>query len=172
MKLPHYSIASAPLLLLCLTGCGGGSSDSGGSSMPNPSGQYGPIQVTEQTDKASYAVGEPIDINFTWKNTSVTPQPYLEGAPPFDVTVYHGSEKVWTYSNSVTSFPSSVLEGQLPAGAVKSEKIVWDQKDQTGHTLSPGTYQVYAVSHVQFSDVTPTDGSSDMGAKLTTITLD
>jgi hypothetical protein len=161
MKHAHL-LGGATLALLALAGCGGGGTFQGAPIVREAFGRSVPTRaattnftVTVQTDKATYKVGDPIQITVSATNNTATERK-LQYPTPFS---YHRWGYIIAQNNKIVTyeywdghgerFPTVIGTDTYAPGETKTFAYAFPYPNTAGskdgtETLAPGTYQVYA----------------------------
>jgi hypothetical protein len=161
MKLGGLILSGSAVALLALTGCGGGGATEGtpvrtavGRSVPTR-GATTNFTVTVQTDKATYKVGEPIQIIVSATNSTASART-LRYPTPFS---YHRWGYIISKNNKIVTyeywdghrefFPAVIGSDTYAPNETKTFAYVFPYPNTAGSTTGPeqlpaGTYQVYA----------------------------
>jgi len=91
------------------------------------------VEARASTQETEYAVGEEIDIQFTFRN--VADETFTFPFPP-EIRIGDISTEV------VRKFDVSYSTKTLTPGQSEDYEITWDQKNDTGEQVPPGDYQV------------------------------
>src|SRR5579884_3937266 len=88
------------LMVVLLFGCGGGNSStstgSTGLRQTGGAGQYGTLQFSVSTDKASYSIGEPVTITFSVTNTGTQTVQTTHTGIVYITSVFQGDQAIWS----------------------------------------------------------------------------
>ena len=161
MKRKGLILCGAAVALLALAGCGTGSTTDGtpvraavGRGVPTR-GATTNFTVTVQTNKATYKVGDPIQITVSATNSTATART-LQYPTPFS---YHRwgyiisqNDKIVTYEywdGHKEFFPAVIGTDTYAAGETKTFAYAFPYPNAAGSNTGPeqlpaGTYQVYA----------------------------
>lgn len=163
-----YPLATAAFALAVLSGlaaCGGEEEVAGGGS-PSPSPSPTAVAVaadcpivggqpargliaTLQLDggETAFAQGQPITMTLTLVNCDLEPVTRLfNNAQRFDFIVSgEGGEEVWRWSAD-KAFAQVLGEETFQPGQKVTYRETWEQKDNQGRAVPPGTYQVTGQS--------------------------
>ncbi|MCL5257477.1 MAG: BsuPI-related putative proteinase inhibitor [Chloroflexi bacterium] len=136
--------------------------------------QGGDIQVTVQTDKTTYALGEPVNITVDVTNassSSVTLN-YRSGQE-YDIIVNKDGQEVWKWSTG-KFFTQELHSVTLAPGESRTFQDSWTQITNEGQPAMPGQYQVIGIStaeqNVESAPVTITTTSEQAGQTTGTAT--
>jgi hypothetical protein len=102
-------------------------------TLPGPVGPSVAVEGRAVADKASYASGERISVQLTFKN--VTAGPLSMPFPP-GITVVNAIEE------PVKTFGGGQDIKTIAPGESVSYDLTWDQRDDAGNRVTPGDYQV------------------------------
>ncbi len=112
------------------------------TSQPPGITAQGLVEVTAQTKQSTYRIGEPIDIVFTFKNTSREP-----------VTLTFYPPEILIAASSLKPY-RTIKGGEsrlLAAGETLEYIVTWDQLDNEGLQVPPGDYIINMLD-IQLSD--------------------
>ncbi len=102
------------------------------------------IKVKVTTDKDYYLVGEPVKITYTVTNVSDTPVRFtFNTAQIYDFSIVNVGLNKLVYKWSLhKKFAQVITHLEIPAHSSKSFTVEWDQKSNTGNSVTVGEYRV------------------------------
>lgn len=136
--------------------------------------QAGDIQVKVQTDKTTYALGEPVNITVDVTNTSSSPVAlnYRNGQE-YDIIINKDGQEVWKWSMG-KFFTQELHSVTLAPGESRTFQDSWTQTVNGNQPITPGQYQIIGVStaeqNIQSAPVTITITSEQAGQATGTAT--
>ncbi|HEV2359685.1 MAG TPA: S-layer homology domain-containing protein [bacterium] len=128
--------------------------NTGAASQQKAETQQDAVAYTLTTDKAVYAIDDPVDLTFTIKNTGKDDVKFeFPTTQYYDFVIKHGSEEVarWSLGQAFVPNPPPLF---LAAGKAISFNTRWLQKDQDSNVVGPGTYNISAVFLLKDKPVT------------------
>lgn len=103
-------------------------------------------------DKERYAQGAPVKITYAIRNQGAAPLTYnFSSGKLFDVWVRRGDAEVWRHSRGQV-YTQAVTSITLQPNETRRFEVTWDQKDNDGKAVGPGTYELNA-------QLTPSSGA-------------
>lgn len=113
----------------------------------NVSGGNGSLELTLTIDKATYSLGEPVNLTLSITNISNQTINYTHTGLDFDFQVLNGTNNVvyqWSNFRAIAQF---IAITPLPAGESTSANFTWEQicnfnAQVEGDPVSPGTYNI------------------------------
>lgn len=122
--------------------------NTGAASQQKAEVTKGDIVYTLMTDKAVYAIDDPVDLTFTITNTGTEDAKFeFTTSQQYDFIIKQGTAEVARWSLGQTIVQGSPCGGPCLLAAGKSWSFAqrWLQKDQDSHLVPPGTYEIVAV---------------------------
>jgi hypothetical protein len=136
------------ILFLCsstfLISCGndGGNISSKNNRLVTSTGQYQSLQISLTTRSISRG-GEMVPMTFKVENIGTRTVFVTSGEPEADAQVRQGDALIWQWSFG-KEFPSILNGLSIEPGQSKTYALNWNQKDNEGNQVSPGSYTVNA----------------------------
>lgn len=101
------------------------------------------LQGVKATDR-SYEIGQSVEFMFAIKNATDKPVTYtFPSAGQFDLWITLAGQEIFTLSKHQVS-AQVITTLNLQPDEVKHYTYTWDQKDNSGKDVGPGTYTVFA----------------------------
>ena len=128
--------------------------NTGAASQQKAETQQDSVTYTLTTDKAVYAIDDPVDLTFTIKNTGTGDVKFeFPTTQYYDFVIKRGDEEVarWSLGQAFVPNPPPLF---LAAGKAISFNTRWLQKDQDSNVVGPGTYNISATFMVKDKPVT------------------
>lgn len=103
------------------------------------------LQFILRTDKAVYQLEEPIVITLSLTNKGLKPiNLTFPSAQRYDFIVRKDKEEIWQWSQS-KMFATMLTELLLQPNQSLVYKEIWNQKDNEGEYVLPGTYEIIDI---------------------------
>ena len=102
------------------------------------------VSISVKTDKQYYESGEPVKITFIIKNNGDSPVRFtFNTAQMYDFSIvnYGWGKSVYRWSKG-RMFAQVITHLEIPANGEKVFEFVWDQKSNTGNSVTVGVYMV------------------------------
>lgn len=95
-------------------------------------------------DKSSYELEESVTITYGILNRGNTPLVYtFSTSKQYDAWVMRGSTEIWRLSKG-KYYAQIITNLTLQPGQSRNFEVKWDQRDNSGKQVGPGTYALYA----------------------------
>lgn len=132
-----FAIATLALMAITLA--------SAQAQTPNSGSKTAPVLITGvKTDKKTYSLGAPVKITFTVENKSDKDISIdFPTGQRYDIWIEKDGNEVWRWSHGMM-FTQAFGKMALKAGGKKTYEQIWQQVDNDGKQVSPGTYSVMA----------------------------
>ena len=163
------------ILFLCgstfLISCGsnGGNTSAKSNGLVTSTGQYQSLQITLTTRGVSRS-GETVPITFKVENIGTGSVFVTFGEPEADAQVKQGDALIWQWSFG-KQFPSILNALPIAPGQSKTYSLDWNQKDNEGSQVSPGSYTVNAWFNADSVDGVKVTPQTDLAAQPITIVI-
>ena len=111
-----------------------------------PEADAQPLQLTATTDKASYAIGEAVKINFSLRNTSEDAVKLnFNSGQTYDVYIRNAAgDLVWSWAAN-KRFIMATRQIELAAGATQTFDVEWDGRALPDYQIEAGQYTIEAI---------------------------
>ncbi len=112
------------------------------------------VSYTLTTDRAVYAIDDPVDLTFTITNTGKDDVKFeFPTTQYYDFVIKRGDEQIarWSLGQTFVPNPQPLF---LAGGRSMAFNTRWLQKDQDSHVVGPGTYNISAVFPLKEKPVT------------------
>lgn len=125
----------------------------GEKQTPPTTANSGPIALTIKTDKAAYAVADPINITLTAKNTTKAPlSVQFNSGQKYDIEIHKGKDRngelVWKWSQG-HMFAQMITSATLSPDKPLVYTVVFNpngkQADGKSVQLAPGSYTLVGI---------------------------
>lgn len=112
------------------------------------------VTLAATTDKASYALGDPVRMGLTLANTGTLPVQLTFDGSEAGFAVFGSGQIIWSYGQywlpvpmpmvaagtATTTKKRDVLNAVLEPGQTREYHVVWSQRGYMGDVVAPGTY--------------------------------
>lgn len=112
------------------------------------------ISYTLTTDRAVYAIDDPVDLTFTITNTGKEDVKFeFPTTQYYDFVIKRGDEQIarWSLGQTFVANPAPLF---LAGGKSLAFNTRWLQKDQDSNVVGPGTYNIMAIFPLKDKPVT------------------
>ncbi|MBW8000596.1 MAG: hypothetical protein FVQ80_01060 [Planctomycetes bacterium] len=109
------------------------------------------IEYYIQTDKAVYTLGE--DVEMLFRATNLKEEDtiiYCYQSPEINFFVQQDDLTVWLLNHFFLAHSPGI---EIPASESKQWAWTWDKKDDIGHPLGVGTYNVFGIMYASSGDI-------------------
>jgi hypothetical protein len=123
----------------------------GSASIPAHEANPSDLLQGVKTSAESYGLGAPVEFTFAVRNTTDKPVTYtFSSSRQFDLWITLAGREIFNLSKNRV-YLQMITTFTLQPDETKSFTAIWDQKDDSGKDVGPGTYTVSA-------QLTPQDG--------------
>jgi hypothetical protein len=132
---------STPLVAAILAGCAASDGTAGAVAQAGR-GERPALRLTLSSDRAAYAVGQPVKLTLTVENTGGAPLVVTTPtAQLYDFAVFRGGQEVWRWSGD-RGFATQIMEWTLAPGQRREFSETWHP---AAGSQTPGDYTVVAT---------------------------
>ena len=97
-----------------------------------------------KSGETSYKLGETVKLTYAVRNPCSEPVKYtFSSSMQFDLWIKRGDTEIYRMSKG-RMYAMVITTLELQPGETKTFDIEWDQKDNTGKSVGPGVYEIYA----------------------------
>lgn len=97
-----------------------------------------------KAEQDSYSLGQSVKFSYVLKNRSSRPITYnFSSSKQYDMWVMIGDKEIYRYSKG-RMYTMAFTSLTINPNQTRTFNIVWNQKDNDGHDIGPGVYNVYA----------------------------
>ncbi len=115
------------------------------------------------TDQPRYPLGEPVIIGFALRNLGPKPITYtFPSSKLFDVWITRGGAEVYRYSKGRV-YLQATQTLTLQPNEVRRFEVIWNQLDNSGKQVGPGSYTAYAQLTSSGKQLPPVKASIQVG---------
>lgn len=115
------------------------------------------------TSRNAYPLGAKVTLDYGIKNRTNSPITYnFSSGKKYDIWIMLGNTEVYRMSRG-RMYTQALTSLAIAPGETKTFSVQWDQKDQNGKQVGPGTYVVYAQLTPMKNPPPPTQTTFQIG---------